>query len=283
MGFANYRDFVGAHVDGRSSFCSFRKVPSQASVASSWVDLSMAAGNPPPNYYASAPLTAAVLDGQRGIFHGGSRAPQETRLSRMSLQTPTAGLVGRYMLLDYLLYYPFIDGDEADIQLMDNTVPLPRYASGAGVQAMFVCVAPTTGGAGTFTFDYVNQSGASKTSPVQFYNPASTAIASLLTSQPASTAAKGPFLTLASGDSGIQSITSVSNLALNGGLGTIVLVQPIADLFVREINTPAEFEFGTTRAPGPAVVDGAYLHMIVNCAATVAAGTLTGFGQFVWG
>lgn len=281
-GFANYSEYVDAHTNGNTSFCSFRKVPSQATVANWWVDLSMAAGNPPPNYYASAPLVAATLDGFRGIFHGDSKAPKQQYLSRMSLQTPTAGLVGQYRLLDYLLFYPFIDGDEADPQVMDNSVTLPRSADGAGVQAMFVCVAPTTGG-GRFTFDYINQDGVQKTSPTHFYTPTASGISSLLTSQPAGNAGYGPFLRLASGDSGIRSIVSVSNLVLNGGLGTIVLVKPIADLAIAEINTPAEFTFGNIRTPGGIVYDGAYLGLVMSCAATVAAGTLTGFGQFVWG
>lgn len=281
-GFANYREYVDGVVNGQTSFCSFRKVPSQATVARWWVDLSMAAGNPPPNYYASEPLTAAALDGERGIFHGAAKTPSKKYLSKMSLQTPTAGLVGNYVLLDYLLYYPFIDGDESDVQVMDNTVTLPRYDSGAGVQAMFVCVAPSTGG-GRFTFDYVNQDGVTRTAPTQFYTPTAAGITSLLTSQPAGNAGTGPFLRLASGDSGIRSIVSVTNTVLNGGLGTIVLVKPLADLAVREVNTAAEFTFSDQRSPGPQVLDGAYLHLVMNCAATVAAGTLAGFGQFVWG
>lgn len=281
-GFANIGQYVDAHIQGRTSFCSFRKVPSQATVANWWVDLSMAAGNPPPNYYASAPAVAAVLDSNKGIFHGADKSPSHKYLSRMSLQTPTAGLVGQYRLLDYVLYYPFIDGDDADPQFMDNTTPLPRYADGAGVQAIFVCVAPTTGG-GSFTFDYVNQDGVSRTSAVHSYTPTAAGINSLLTSQPAGVSGYGPFLRLNAGDTGIRSITSLTNIALNGGLGTIVLVKPIADLAIREINTPAEFSFCDVRGPSARIYDGAYLNMIVNCAGSVAAGTLTGFGQFVWG
>lgn len=281
-GFANYGEYAAAAVNGQTSVCSFRKVPSQATIANWWVDLSMAAGNPPPNYYASSPLVAATLDGFRGIFHGTDKAPSIKHLARISLQTPTAGLVGQYALLDYLLYYPFVDGDESDVQVMDNTVTLPRYADGAGVQVMFVCVAPSAGG-GQFTFNYVNQNGVTKTSPVHFYTTTAAGITSLLTSQPASNASFGPFLRLASGDSGVRSIVSFQNTVLNGGLGTLVLVKPLADLAVREINTPAEFSFADQRSPGPQILDGAYLNLIVKCAATVAAGTLTGFGQFVWG
>lgn len=281
-GFANYGQVVDAVLNGQSRYCSFRKVPSQASVANWWVDLSMAGGNPPPNYYASSPLVAATLETQRGILHGfGVGSDKALYLARLHLQTPTAGLVGAYRLLDYLLYYPFIDGDDTDVQTMDNTVTLPRYVSGAGVQAMMVCVAPTTGN-GTFTFDYINQDGVQKTSAVHSYTPTASSIASLLTSQPAGAAGHGPFLRLNGGDTGIRSIVSVQNLVANGGLATIVLVRPLADASISEINTPSEYEYARGPRLSERIYDGAYLGLIMNCAATVAAGTLTGFAHFVW-
>lgn len=281
-GFANIGEWGDAHENGQTSFFSYRKAPSQASVGGWWVDLSMTAGNPPPNYYAAAPLVATALDGDRGLFHGAAQSPAKKYLSRMTLQTPNSALVGRYILLDYLLFYPFVDGDEAAPQEMDNTVTLPRWTSGAGVQAMFVCVAPTVGG-GTFTFDYVNQDGVTKTSPLHSYTTTGAGITSLLTSQFATAAGYGPFLRLADGDTGIRSIVSLSNVVLNGGLGTIVLVKPIADLAVREANNPTEFIFLEEHPLGAQIVDGAYLNLIVNCGASVAAAILQGFGQFVWG
>ncbi len=281
-GFANIGEWGDAHTNGQTSFFSYRKVPSQASVGGWWVDLSMAAGNPSPNYYASTPLTAAVLDGNKGLFAGSAVAPAKKYLSRMTMQTPNPALVGQYILLDYLLYYPFVDGDEAGTQEMDNTVTLPRWTDGAGVQAMFVCVAPSVGG-GTFTFDYVNQDGVTKTSPLHSYTTTGAGITSLLTSQFATAAGYGPFLRLSGGDTGIRSIVSLSNVALNGGLGTIVLVKPIADLAIREANNPTEFVFLEEHPLGAQIVDGAYLNLIVNCGASVAAAILQGFGQFVWG
>ena len=168
-GFRSVREYASAFDEGRSHFCSFRKVPSQASTAFSWVDLSMAAGNPLPNYYASTPLVAATLDGFRGLFHGDEKSPATKHLVEWGLVTAGAALVGPYQLLDYLLYYPFVDGDDTDVQAMDNTVTLPRYTDGAGVQMMAVCVAPTTGG-GSFTVTYINQDGVEKTTPLMKFS-----------------------------------------------------------------------------------------------------------------
>lgn len=280
-GFRNIRTYVDAHHAGQRHTCHFRKVPSQASVAGWWVDLSMAAGNPKPNYYVGSPLEATALDGANGLFHGFDKSPASLFVTEWALCTPTAALVGQYKLLDYLVFYPFIDLDDADPQTMDNDVTLPRYTDGAGVMAMMVATAPTTG-SGTFTFDYVNQDGVQKTSPTQFCTTTAASIASIATSQPASVAGNGPFLTLASGDTGIRSVVSHTNLSLNGGLGTIVLVKPLADHMIREINIPSELMYIIQDPEIPRIYDGAYLNMIMNCAATVAAGQLVGRMKFVW-
>lgn len=280
-GFRNVADYADAWDSGRMSTCSLRKVPSQASTAGHWVDLSMAAGNPKPNYYASSPLVAATLSGLDGIYHGSSRDPASTHLAEMCLMTPTAALVGQYKLCDYLMYYPFVDLDDGDAQVFDNSVTLPRYETGDGVMAMLVAAAPTVG-SGSFTFDYLNQDGVAKTSPVQRCGTASSPIASIITSQPGTAAGQGPFLTLASGDTGIRAVTGWTNLALNGGLGSLVLVKPLADHAIREINTASEITWVQQRSGAPRIYDGAYLNMIMQCAATVAAGTLAGRMSFVW-
>ncbi len=280
-GFLNVADYARAWEAGRVSSCSLRKVPSQASTAGHWVDLSMAAGNPKPNYYASAPLVAATLSGLDGLYHGSARAPASTHLADMCLMTPTAALVGQYKLCDYLTYYPFVDLDDGDAQAFDNSLTLPRYEDGDGVMAMLVAAAPTTG-AGQFTFDYVNQDGVAKTSPVQFCGAATSPIASLVTGQPGTVGGLGPFLRLADGDRGIRSVTSWTNTVLNGGLGTLVLVKAIADHTIREINTASEITWVQQSSGPPRVHDGAYLNFIMRCAATVAAGQLAGRASFVW-
>lgn len=283
MGLTAVWDVAEAHVAGRVHTCHFRKVPSQASTAGWWVDLSMAAGNPVANYYAAAPLAAKTLDGFDGIFHGAAKAPGSKHLVSLGLMTPTAALVGQFTLCDYLLYYPFVDGDAAgDVQPMDNTTALPRYGGGDGVQVMAVAVTPTAGG-GTFTFDYINQSGVARTSPVQVVNTTASSISNLATSQQGvAGGVGGPFLGLASGDSGVRSITSVTFTAPAGGLFALVLVKPLVDLAVREVNTAVEVPLLVARPDAPQVLDGAFLGLIVNCAGSVAAGILTGYAQFVW-
>lgn len=277
----NVSSYVAAATGGRIASSTIRKVPSQASTASWWVDLSMAAGIPAPNFYASEPLVAATLNPMRGINHGDNKSPAQKYVQSLELMTPSAAFVGQYLLLDYLLYYPFVDLDSLDLQPFDNTVTLSRYADGDGVMAMFVCAAPTTGG-GSFSYTYINQDGVEKTSPVISYSTASASISNIVTSQPATVAGIGPFLRLASGDTGIQAITGLTNVTGSGGLGALVLVKPLVSHTIWEINTAHEVEFVRDRPNLPRIYDGAYLNLVVRCASSVAAAILVGRLTTVW-
>jgi hypothetical protein len=281
-GFNSYTDLARAFDEGRVHTAHLRKVPSQASVSGNWVDLSMAAGNPKPNYYAASPLVAAVLEGFDGIFHGDDKSPAAQYLYQFGLMTPTAAFVGQFELLDYLLYYPFIDGDAVgETQTMDNTVTLPRYTSGDGVRAMIVAVAPTTGG-GTFTFDYVDADGVSRTSPVITCNTTIANIATVLTSEQGVAAGGSWSLLEASASKGIQQVTAVNVISAIGGLFSLVLVKPIAQHAIREVSVAAEIEFGRQRPIFPRIYDGAYLNMIARPSGSVAAGQLAGWAKFAW-
>ena len=178
MGFNGTRDLGLAEQEGRTHFCSFRKVPSQASTARGWFDMSMAAGNPLPQYYAASPLEAARLEGMRGIFHGDDKAPSSMHLTDWNVVTPTANCVGRLKALRYGLYYPFIDGDSLDQQDMVNAVA-PLNTPTQGWKVMIVAVAPTAGG-GSLTFNYM-RNGSEKTTPVISLNTAVVNIASIAT------------------------------------------------------------------------------------------------------
>lgn len=287
MGYSRVSDFARSAPAGRQYTAHFRKNPPHTTVAGNWYDLSVASGYPRPNYYAAAPLTAKTLDGADGIYHGENKSPQTKHIARWSMCSPTAGAIGGPVkLLDYLLYYPFIDGDAVgEDQNMTNyednpVVPaLPRYADGVGVYAMAVCVAPTIGG-GSFTVNYVDASGNAQTSPVMSMSVAALNIASLVTCQLATAGVGGPFLKL--GNNGIKRITRVNMISPSGGLFTIVLVRPLATSTMREVSTPREIEF-LTQLPGPPrIYDGAYLNMIIQPTATLAGGVITGHMDFPW-
>lgn len=279
-GFHSVADLVAASEAGRTLTSHFRKVPSQATAASYWADLSMAAGSPPPQYYASEPLVAATLNGMRGLFHGDNKSPSTMHLTHLGLLTSSANMVGEFMMLDYLLYYPFVDGDSGDAQMMDNSVSLPRYEDGRGVMVMPVCAAPNLA-TGSFTFEYVNQAGDVKTSPVNYIASATLTIATAGVAH-VSSALTQPFCALASGDTGVRQINSVTWSSTPGGLFSFVLVLPIASAAIREVNTMAEVAYIAHRPTPPIIEDGAYLNLITRVAGSPVATVTTGYTSFAW-
>lgn len=281
-GFKNYGEVAEAINEGAVHMAHFRKVPSQASAANSWVDLSMASGQPVPNFYAGAPLAATTLNGFKGIFHGDAKAPKKKFLFDITAATPTAALRGHYRLLDYVTFYPSIDGDAAgDFQDMDNAVSLPRYADGVGLRAMAVATSPMTGG-GSFTYTYLNQDGVMRVSRVIPFNTVATPIATIATGDTSVASSGGVFLPLNDGDTGIQSIVSTTIITPAGGLVALVLVRPLVAFALHEINIGFEEQFFSEMPKRVVVEDGAYLGLVVCCNGSVAAGTLAGGVNFIW-
>lgn len=118
MGFRNVAAWAASEDEGRSWLSFFRKVPlSTATIAGQWFDYSTASGVPVPNYYASAPLVSQRLDPLTGIFVPAQNAARWLKkivvMSAAASVTGTTSQNQTLMLLDYLLYVPFIDLDAA--------------------------------------------------------------------------------------------------------------------------------------------------------------------------
>ena len=138
MGFSSVSEYALADESGRVWMSGFRKaVASAATTTNAWIDMTYSPGSPPANFYASTPLTAAVVEADKGIFTGGNVSPATKHLKNLMLMpsasSATSTTNGRQQIIvaDYLLYYPFIDTDAiGEEQVLDNTVTLPRYSGG---------------------------------------------------------------------------------------------------------------------------------------------------------
>jgi len=235
MGFANVAAWANSEGAGRSWPAFFRKVPaSTATIAGQWFDYSTASGVPVPNYYAASPLVAATLEAEKGIYvpeQNGTRWIKETIVaSAAATVTGTTNQNQPLMLLDYLLYYPFIDLDAAgEEQVMDNTVTLPRYADGVGVEMMMVAQAPTVGG-GTFTVSYTDADDVTRTTETVFCAAAQPSGA--LVQATGAAAGVSPFIPRLG--RGVKRVNSATVVLANGGLAAIVLVKPLWMSYARE-------------------------------------------------
>lgn len=267
--------------EGQSWESSWRKVPALASTQTIWSDLSSAPGNPKPNYYVGAELTATLLSGVDGMYHGGNVAPATKHLHKFIIGSLASGVSpATFMLLDYLMFYPLVDMDSTDEQTLVNNVALPRYADGYGVQAFLVAVNPYIGGA-PFYITYTNDKGESGRSSVVEVSNTATFIGTILHSGTAATSGR-QFIRLAPGDTGIRSVQSITFLAPNGGLAALVLAKPIATLRTNETTAYCEYDFLTMKPMLPRIHDGAYLNMIVCPNGTMAAVPINGTMSVVW-
>lgn len=299
-GFKNVSEWAASGTGGRNWISSFRKMPGSVTIAGQWFDFSYAAGMPPANFYASAPLVAAVLDGKEGIFHGPDVTPAQKYVHRITTMMGAASATTvtcqnvMLQLLDYLLYYPFVDMDAAgEDQAMTNVVTLPRYTDGDGVKMMLVAQGQTVAG-GAFTVNYTNSDGTpGRVTPTHYCAAAQPAGA--LVSAVTAAAGVSPFIALQSGDKGVQSVQSINFSIANGGIAALVLVKPIQPHMQREesrrttsgtlasFGSPKEVESITARAGVREIADGAFLGFIgQTIAGSVASSQLVGTLETVW-
>lgn len=283
MGFRNLGQFIqNCYEEGRVNEFAFRKVPAIASAAGIWGDLSMAPGNPRPNYYVGTELSATTLNGSYGLYHGGNVSPSTCHLHKILIGSVSAGLApAQFILCDYLLFYPLVDMDSTDEQFLDNTVTLPRYTDGVGVQAFLVATNPFIGAA-QFYINYTDTDNVSKQSPLHTTNNSTFIGAFQNCANPTQAGGNGAFIKLEQGSRGIKRIDSVTFLSPNGGLGALVLVKPLATVNLNEITAFAEYDFLLMKPSLPRIYDGAYLNFICASGASYASAPVTGIITTVW-
>lgn len=298
MGFSAVSEYAAADEAGQVWVSSFRKaVASAATTTNAWIDYTYSPGSPPANFYASTPLTAALVEADKGIFTGGNVAPATKHIKNLMLMSAAASATsttnGRQevALCDYLLYYPFIDTDAiGEEQLLDNTVTLPRYGAG-----QVVAVAQSAASAlGQFTFNYTNQDGvAGRVSQNNF--TFIVAGGGQVVGASGAGASYNPFCYLQAGDSGVRSIESVTFTAAGGGLMCLVIVKPLIKSVVSQESrrtTSGNLEsYGACdelsslihQAGAPRVIDGAVLGLLASgYAGSLASSILAGALEVAW-
>lgn len=285
MALDTFRKIVDAELEGRTLYRTWRKTPTQVTTIGIWFDLSMSPGNPAPNYYASAPMVAAAMSRSNngGMDHGGNVSPSQKVLRKISITSLTAGAVGQpLMLCDYLLYYPFIDEGETSEQLFDNTVTLPRYTSGEGVEMMAVVVAGQTGGQ-SFFVNYTNSQGVSGRTSGTVLMTTQAVNGTIINSARTSTTAAGPFIPLQTGDTGVRSVEGITFTGADVGLITLVLVKPLFRFQLRGIDAPVEVDPLKDFSVNPLIADDAYLNLICMPSGSLSSAPIHGDLEVAWG
>jgi hypothetical protein len=296
-GFANIAEYANADDAGRVWITQFRKlVSSSATTTYNNLDYTYFSGSPLANFYASTPLESAYVDASRGIYVP-SVSPYKQYLKNITVMSSSSGATSQLnqmqtlMLCDYLMYYPFVDTDSIDPQDLIQTVSIPRYTSGP----VMAIAQSASSSVGQFTITYTNQDGVSgRVSPINYTNIVSGGGQSL-TSHNSTSTGLHPFLQLQAGDSGVQSIESVTFTVTGGGLMALVIVKPLQTFYLTEAcrrTTSGNLEsYGSAssvdsvihKAGAPEIKDGAVLGILSKANfGSLASSTLVGYIETTW-
>jgi len=286
-GFSSVKQLVDAEENGQYTLSSWRKLPTQVTTIGSWFDLSMSPGNPIPQYYASTPLVSVPMGyaDLGGLYHGKNLVAKKKYLRQiLAISSSGTPLPMPMIVADYLLYYPFIDEGTTDDQILVNTYSIPRYTSGVGVQMMAVGVAGRTGGQ-SFNVTYTNSDGVAGRTTATVRQNTVGVIGTILTADRAlsGTASLSPFIPLQMGDIGVRSIQSVRMVSgTDVGLFTLVLVKPLAQMFIRGADAPVEVDYFVNFSQCPSFENDAFLNFLCCPAGSLSGVQLTGLIKTIW-
>lgn len=168
------------------------------------------------------------------------------------------------------------------------TALLPRYGDGRGVQALLTPSTVMGAGAPTATMTYTNTAGVAGC-----VTPSSPTLPTLNTTSPVAQISHsgtgagkyGPFMPLASGDAGIQSVQGINfSATMTSGVQNIMLVRPLFSLPMTTLGVPAERDLMNQIPSLPRIYDGACLTWLHYAgAATPINSGFYGHLDFAWG
>ena len=289
------QDITEAFEQGRTWESFARKIGGVSTAASSafgdWCN-----GTGVPNFDARIngepqSLYPVISGGKEQLYHGPSMAPYRRYLHGVeSAAFGSLNVAASFMVYDLLAYYPFIDGD-GGLQTMDNTLSLPRYADGAGVQmALLNTVIPNTSGSSSVVVNFDNQDGVSVNTPVFSMINAGTSNGynQQGINNYASITSLAPFVLLPSGSTGVRRVNSINIPQATGGAYALCLIKPLLSMKgvawgSSQNNYPRAWAGANRAFQFPEVYDGAALNiMYVNGPATQGGAPASAMYKFTF-
>lgn len=288
MAIRSLSDINAAFDAGRFHVQRFQKNAGTAH-AKIWADPTFASGQPAYDAHVGSPATFTPCVAQKNdaIWFPSISAGQERVLVEAQMWSSQATYNGpiSVVLFDLLGYYPLIDGDSIDTQTFDNTLTLPRYASGEGVFPVMLChVAPATQN-GVAVIGYTDSDGVAQTCNIDVPNNGQNLVCSGSQTTAGATSCTVS-MALNQGSKGVRSIDSLTYTTPPGGLHVIYLVRVLGTMQLGDNLVCGEKNFVTGKgfAP-PRILDGAWLGWFDMLATGTTARAVTWFGNFTfaWG
>lgn len=303
MGFSSAKDLVDEIAAGGRIRVSFQKVyfSSLAGSAGRWYDMSIMQGDPQANLFpvSTAAKAATQLNylSAGNIWHGTNKSPKTKHLkSALMYCTAATSAPISFLLSDYLLYYPLVNPDATGAQTLNNTITLPRYTDGEGVQIFVVATTDLGPLASTIVVDYMNSDGVDHQVAAGTFYPPSGAVYPITVSANANksvlintggavTGCAGPFIPLAPGDHGVRRVNSIQfNPPMGGGTVAVLLAKPLATIPLTTVSVPSERDYLTQIPSLPRIVDGAFLGVMMQASVGVVINTTyQGYFEYIFG
>jgi hypothetical protein len=288
MGFSSMDDLVNEITNnGKFIRNDWNKITGAAAyTAGRWFEMSGLAGTPVANAFSGTALAWQSTNEASGfgLYHGGDVSPDTKHVLNVSAVTAVAtGVPAQLMLVDLQGYWPGISNNTTLAQTLTGT-PTLRYTNGAGCRLFWAQRTTAGATAQNIAVSYSNTVPTSgRTLPVTVAMTASAIVPHISHS---GTAANnyGPFLPLASGDTGVSTVASVTFSAANTGTGALCLARPLLTLPITTAAVAAERDLLNQLPSLPEVKDGACLVWLYFAGAATAANTnFYGAVEFGWG
>lgn len=255
--------------------------------AGQWGDATFSSGQPGYDAHVGTPgvFVPCVAQGNDAVYFPGIGAGQERRLVNVTLRDSqsTYNGPGSTVIFDLLGYYPLLDGDSTDEQVMDNTLMLPRYATGEGVCAVMINHVSPALQAGVMTVNATDSAGTTviTTAGVPFNG------INLVCSNARNTASSdvGPIAMSIGCPRGVRRINSITYTTPPSGLHAIYLIKPLMTIVHGDNLLAVEKECISHNALHcPRIHDGAWLGWFNNIGSGTARNvSWWGHFTFLWG
>ena len=291
MAIQSIDNLVSAFSAGRTSRTDWNKITALAYTAGRSYDFSMLNGYPVANAWAGTALAWRGCDELTGngtqIFgmpHGGNVAANIKHIINIGASTTAAtGVPGTISIVDLQGYYPGISNNTTAAQALTGT-PAMRYTNGDGLRMYQVQTGTAGAVAQNFNCSYTNQGGtAARVMPVTVSMTAS-AIAGHISHSGVAANNYGPFLPMASGDSGVRSVQTVTMSAANTGTFALCVAKPLAQITLGVASLYHEKDLLNQIPSMPVIKDGACVVALYTAgSATAVSTTFMGHLESVWG
>ena len=292
MAIQSIDQLVSAISAGQTTRYDWNKITGGSPYAAGrWYDGSMLNALPIANAWAGTALNWRACDESTGngtqvfgIPHGGNVSPLVKHLLNMNAWgTAATSVPGTLMLVDLQGYYPGISNNTTSAQTLVGT-PTLRYTNGEGCRMYWVQTAAAGATAQNIALSYTDQAGNTGNALGATVAMTASGIAGHISH--AGTAANnyGPFLPLASGDTGVRSVQTVTFSAANTGTGALCIARPLAQITLSVAGLMTEKDLLNQIPSLPVIKDGACLVWLYGAgAATAASTTFAGGIEVVWG